>query len=89
MYGLKAKNIHYLAFKKTFSNCCHRKLGFPGGASGKNPLVSSGDMRHRFDPWIRNNPWKRAWQPTPVFLPGESLWKEEPGDLWKQEHGVT
>ena len=25
--------------------------------------------------------WKRAWQPTPVFLPGESPWTEEPGGL--------
>ena len=28
--------------------------------------------RFRFDPWVRKIPWKRAWQPTPVFLPGES-----------------
>ena len=27
------------------------------------------------------NPWRRAWQPTPVFLPGESSWTEEPGGL--------
>ena len=26
-------------------------------------------------------PWRRAWQHTPVFLPGESLWTEEPGGL--------
>ena len=26
-------------------------------------------------------PWRRAWQPTPVFLPGEDLWTEEPGGL--------
>ena len=26
-------------------------------------------------------PWQRAWQPTPVFLPGESPWTEEPGRL--------
>ena len=26
-------------------------------------------------------PWRRAWQPTPVFLPGESPWTEEPGKL--------
>ena len=26
-------------------------------------------------------PWRRAWQPTPVFLPGESPWTEEPGVL--------
>ena len=24
-----------------------------------------------FDPWVGKNPWRRAWQPTPVFLPGE------------------
>ena len=24
------------------------------------------------DPWIGRSPWRRAWQPTPVFLPGES-----------------
>ena len=27
--------------------------------------------RHRFEPWVREIPWKRAWQPTPVFLPEE------------------
>ena len=27
-------------------------------------------------------PWKRAWQPTLLFLPGESPWTEEPGRLW-------
>ena len=26
---------------------------------------------HGFDPWVRKIPWRRAWQPTPVFLPGE------------------
>ena len=25
-----------------------------------------------FDPWIRKIPWRREWQPTPVFLPGKS-----------------
>ena len=28
--------------------------------------------RHRFDAWVRKIPWRKAWQPTPVFLPGES-----------------
>ena len=27
------------------------------------------------------DPWRRAWWPTPVFLPGESPWTEEPGRL--------
>ena len=29
--------------------------------------------RRGFDPWVRKIPWRRAWQPTPVFLPGESM----------------
>jgi len=31
--------------------------------------------------WFEKIPWRRAWQPTPVFLPGESPWTEEPGWL--------
>ena len=27
--------------------------------------------RHGFDPWVGKIPWRREWQPTPVFLPGE------------------
>ena len=37
--------------------------------------------RHRFNPSIRKVPLRRAWQPTPVSLPGESPWTEEPGGL--------
>ena len=33
------------------------------------------------DPWVGKIPWRRAWQPTPVFLPGESPRTEEPGGL--------
>ena len=25
-----------------------------------------------FDPWVGKIPWRRKWQPAPVFLPGES-----------------
>ena len=27
--------------------------------------------RHGFNPWVRTIPWRRKWQPTPVFLPGK------------------
>ena len=37
----------------------------------ENPLASAGDKRCGFDPWVWKIPWKGAWQPTPVFLPGE------------------
>ena len=36
---------------------------------------------HEFDPWVGKIPWRRAWLPTPVFLPGESPWTEGPGGL--------
>ena len=29
-------------------------------------------MIHGFDLWVRKIPWRRKWQPTPVFLPGKS-----------------
>ena len=28
--------------------------------------------RCRFDPWVEKIPWRRKWQPTPIFLPGKS-----------------
>ena len=37
--------------------------------------------RPGFNPWVGKIPWRRAWQSTPVFLPGESPWTEEPGGL--------
>ena len=37
--------------------------------------------RPGFDPWVRKIPWRRAWQPPLVFLPGESPWTEDPGGL--------
>ena len=39
----------------------------------KNPPAQGRrHKRHRFDPWVGQIPWSRAWQPTLVLLPGES-----------------
>ena len=39
----------------------------------KNLPDSAVDIKGQgFDPWVRKIPWRRAWQRTPVFLPGES-----------------
>ena len=39
----------------------------------KNLPANAGNARDcRFDPWVGKIPWRRAWQPNPVFLPGES-----------------
>ena len=38
--------------------------------------------RPGFHPWVRKVPWRRAWQPTSIFLPGESHGlSKEPGRL--------
>ena len=51
-------------------------LNFPiskfstGGSDGKRIGLQCG--RSGFDPWVGKISWRREWQPTPVFLPGES-----------------
>ena len=45
--------------------------GFPGGSVVKNPPANERECwRHGFNPWVKKTPWRRKWQPTPVFLPG-------------------
>ena len=38
----------------------------------KTKSAGAEDMRLGFDRWVRKIPWRRVWQPTLVFLPGES-----------------
>ena len=38
---------------------------FPGGSEGQVSACNARDL-------VRKIPWRRTWQPTPVFLPGES-----------------
>ena len=60
---------------------------FPGGASGKEPACWCRNCKRlRFDPWVGKTPWRRAWQPTPVFLPGESLGRRS---LWATAYRVA
>ena len=47
--------------------------GFPGGANGKERYCQCRrHKRRQFNPWVGKIPWRRAQQPTLVFLPGES-----------------
>ena len=66
-------------------------LGFPGGASGKEPACHCRrHKRHGFSPWIGKVPWRREWQPTPVFLPGEShRWRSLAGYSHEVEKSWT
>ena len=42
--------------------------------------------RHGFDPWVRKFPWRKKWQHTLVFLPGNPM---DRGVWWATVHGVT
>ena len=44
-------------------------MGFPNGSNGKGSACQC--RRLRFNPRVRKIPWRREWQPTPVFLPGD------------------
>ena len=53
---------------------CMYLCGFPKWCSGKESTCQC--RRHkrcRVYLWTGKSPWSRKWQPTPVFLPGESL----------------
>ena len=48
-------------------------MSFPGSTSGKEPACQCRRLKRSwFDPWVRKIPWRKGWQPTPVFLPGKS-----------------
>ena len=53
-------------------------LSFPGSSVRKVCLQY---RRSRFEPWVGKIPWQREWQPTPVFLPGESRGQRSMGSV--------
>jgi len=58
---------HNLCLKILFSHKAASIL-YSGGSDGRVCLQC---RRPRFDPWVRKIPWRRKWQSTAVFLPGE------------------
>ena len=67
-------------------------MGFTGGTSGKELTCQCRRQKGWFNPWV-GKIWRRAWQPTPVFLPrefhepkslvGYSLWGRKDSDTTK------
>ena len=49
-----------------------RRNDFLGDSAVKNLPAEQETQETGFDPWVGKIPWRRAWQPTPVFLPEES-----------------
>ena len=59
-------------------------MGLPWRLSGKESAFQC--RRCRFNPWIRKMPWRRKWQPSPIFLPGKSHGQRS---WWVSVHGVS
>ena len=57
-------------FKHQTCICYTSHVGFPGGSYRKEPACNVGGPGSKI-PWVGKIPWRRAWQPTPVFLSGE------------------
>ena len=62
---------------QTFGEACFTEmtlpsfhLSFPDGSDSKESACNAGDLD--LIPGLGGFPWRRKWQPTPVFLPGES-----------------
>ena len=62
-----------LTYIYTIDTVCKIDKGFPAALVVKNPPANIEGTRKRngFYSWVDKIPWKRAWQPTPVFLPGK------------------
>ena len=56
-------------------------MGFPGGSVVKNPPANAGDVG--LIPRSVRFPYRRKWEPTPIFLPGKS--QEDRGG-WQAPH---
>ena len=56
-----------------FTFCIIHYYGFPHDASGKESACQYRRCKSpEFYPWVSKIPWRKKWQPTPVFLTGES-----------------
>ena len=89
--GLRPTGLHTCG---TCKLCPSLPLFYPLSkwASGKEPVCQCRRCKiHGFNPWVRKIPWRRKWQPTPVFLPGESRGQRSLGGYspWVAESDKT
>ena len=66
----KKKMIDFISQYLLGSSYVLYNMGLLRWFSGKESACQC--RRCGFDPWVGKIPWKRAWHPTLVFLPGES-----------------
>ena len=67
-------HVNFSSSVAVFSFCFQSFLGFPSGSAVENlPAMWETCRSHSFNPWVRKIPWRRKWQPTPIFLPEKYL----------------
>ena len=73
--GLMSHRERYLNY--------YEGIHIPWWLKGKESIClhCRSSRKHWLDLWVGKNPWRRAWQPIPVFLPGETPGTKEPGRL--------
>ena len=65
-------------------------LGLPRWCCGQETARQCRRLkRHGFNPWVGKIPWRRAWQPTPVFLPGESHKHSDTTEATWHAHSIS
>ena len=78
--------VHGVAKSRTrlsdFTHSLMQLLGLPWWLRGQSICRQCG-----FNPWVRKTPWRRKWQPTPVFSPGKSHeWRSLEGYIQRVRH---
>ena len=76
-------------FIKSIGSMYRKSQDYPCGAPDKEPTCQCRRcQRCEFNPWVGKIPWRRKWQPTPVFWPGEfhgglqSIGSKRAGHSW-------
>ena len=70
------QNVQHMNASRVCAVCIHTHthtrtyMWRPDSSDGKESVYNAG--RPGFNSWVGKTSWRRAWQPTPVFLPGES-----------------
>ena len=74
MFWVWRQNLHHTSniYSPVFINKCYNPWWL------RSQRICPHCGRPRFYPWVGKIPWRRVWQTTPVFLPGESHGQRSP-----------
>ena len=72
IYGVTQSWTRLKRLNNNNNNVYLDRWGFLGGSVVKESTCQCRrSRRHDFNPWVGKIPWRRKWQPIPVFLPGK------------------